>query len=112
NTLSHCSLRPPAAPISTLFLRDALPIATRPPQAQAAFRAAFAPGRQIANPSRSAVARAMEALPAPFGLHLRQAERRRECLHGSLHGGPARVRDLLALLERGAERRQRLRVPR
>src|SRR6266566_6505247 len=46
------------------------------------------------------------------GLHLSQAERCRECLHGSLHGGPARVRDLLALLERGAERRQRLRVPR
>src|SRR5712671_6922989 len=37
------------------------------------------------------------------GLHLRQAERRRERLHGPLHGGPARVSGLLALLERGAE---------
>src|SRR6266700_7852857 len=45
------------------------------------------------------------------GLHLRQAERRRERLHGPLHGGPVRIRDLLALFERGAERRQRLRVP-
>src|SRR6185295_16944426 len=45
------------------------------------------------------------------GLHLRQAERRRECLHGPPHRGPVRVRDLLALLERGAELRQRLRMP-
>src|ERR1700761_3256838 len=45
------------------------------------------------------------------GLHLRQAERRRECLHGPPHRGPVRVGDLLALLERGAERRQRLRMP-
>src|SRR6476660_2260589 len=36
------------------------------------------------------------------GLHLRQAERRRERLHGLLNGGPARVRGLLTLLERGA----------
>jgi NitT/TauT family transport system substrate-binding protein len=42
--------------------------AVRHPQTLAAFRAAFEQGQQIANTSRPAVERAMEALPAPFGL--------------------------------------------
>ena len=47
--------------------------ATLHPQTLAAFRAAFEQGQQIANTSRSAVERAMEALPAPFGLTKVQA---------------------------------------
>src|SRR6266704_3257637 len=47
--------------------------AVRHPQTLAAFRAAFEQGQQIANTSRSAVERAMEALPAPFGLTKVQA---------------------------------------
>ena len=43
------------------------------PQTLAAFRAAFEQGQQIANTSRSAVDRAMEALPAPFALTKVQA---------------------------------------
>jgi len=47
--------------------------AVRHPQTLAAFRAAFEQGQQIANTNRSAVERAMEALPAPFGLTKVQA---------------------------------------
>jgi ABC-type nitrate/sulfonate/bicarbonate transport system substrate-binding protein len=47
--------------------------AVRHPQTLAAFRAAFEQGQQIANTNRSAVGRAMEALPAPFGLTKVQA---------------------------------------
>jgi NitT/TauT family transport system substrate-binding protein len=47
--------------------------AARHPQTLAAFRAAFEQGQQIANTSRSDVERAMEALPAPFGLTKVQA---------------------------------------
>src|SRR6516162_5158180 len=46
------------------------------------------------------------------GLHLGQAERGRQRLHGLLHGRTARVRDPLPLLERGAELRERLRMQR
>jgi len=47
--------------------------AVRHPQTLAAFRTAFEQGQQIANTNRSAVERAMEALPAPFGLTKVQA---------------------------------------
>jgi len=43
------------------------------PETLAQFRAAFEQGQQIANTSRSAVERAMEALPRPFGLTKVQA---------------------------------------